>query len=108
MKVSPSNPSTITNSANIPVLANSVTGMIVVSLGGASIESNTNNPTYETPEASRIAQSGKSSKLDDSDRNMSKSVDASQYESFGNPKSYCYCSPSKYCINCDEKDNNVQ
>ena len=74
--------------------------MLVISLG-ETLDKNQNNPTYETPELSKIAQSGKSSK-DDSERNLSKSVDISLNESFGNPNNCCYCSPSKNCNNCEE------
>ena len=56
--------------------------MQVVSLG-ASTESFQHNPTYETPE-SKVAHHGRSSK--DTEQNMSKSVDFSLNESFGDVK----------------------
>lgn len=57
--------------------------MQVVSLG-ASTESFQHNPTYETPE-SKVAHHGRSSK--DTEQDMSKSVDFSLNESFGDVKS---------------------
>ena len=68
--------------ATIPQQSNGH-GMQVVSLG-ASTESFQHNPTYETPE-SKVAHHGRSSK--NTEQDMSKSVDFSLDESFGDVKS---------------------
>ena len=75
---------------------------IVISLGASSEHQST--PTYDTNEISNVTQSGKSTKIDCEQNNLSKSYDLN--ESFGTSNNhYCYCVNSKICHYCEERDN---